>query len=176
MGVHGEDKIDSNITIEGDKVRFNEYEALLEVEVLKREGKMRQAEAMLSLIRKQRFDKVKARYKAVAGIVGRNVKSITKGLDAAFDSDSDVNDEDDNSDNEKKDDSDSDDLSLKKKIKPKLKGKKPPISPEWYQKYLKKIDPPKRFLKPVNDDDDDDNDYNESGKNTHPSSSVCSIS
>ena len=49
--VHGQEGDESNITIEGDKIRFNATEALLEVEVLKREGKMRQAEAMLSLAR-----------------------------------------------------------------------------------------------------------------------------
>ena len=96
LGVDNTDnKLNSNIKIEGDKVRFNLQEASFEIEVLKLEGKAQQAQTMEKLVRQQKIDRVLERYHKVERVGKIITSSIAKGLDAMLDSDSE-NDEQQN--------------------------------------------------------------------------------
>ena len=89
LGVDNTDnKLNSNIKIEGDKVRFNLQEAEMEIEVLKLEGKAQQAQTMEKLVRQQKIDRVLERYHKVERVGKIITSKIAKGLDAMLDSDS----------------------------------------------------------------------------------------
>lgn len=154
--------------------------------MLRLEGKQQQAEAMMNLIRKQRYDKLKARYDSVKGVVDRNVDRLTKGLDVLLDSDSDKEEETKSKEEESSSDESNENeyfqnRKLKQLMKPSSGGggkksdpKHQPSSPgEVYSKSQRPKPLSTRHLRPVfhddSDEDIDDKDY-------EFSSSVCTVS
>ena len=188
------DGTDARIVIDGGKVRFNAREAEMEVQVLMMEGKRRQAEALMNLVRKQRIDIMRSRYRSVAGVMGRNMKRLKEGLTVLLDSDSDNDENKENGDFEEEEEeeeeegdeeSEDDGQSYFKdsKLRKMIRGSgtaengknnvKMPSSPSdaRYDKTPRLKKNNSRTLRPVTDWDDEDDDISRGEK----MSVVCTV-